>query len=67
MLRFIAVEKDVLIAIEAMLLDELVDVEVVTMSSDAWWLYSSAAIHVVDGTDVRDVRSRCGHSSHRRS
>ena len=31
---------------------QLVDVVVVTMSSDAWWLSSSAAVHVVDGTDV---------------
>ena len=34
---------------------QLVDVEVVTMSSDAWWLSSSADIHVIDGTDVIDV------------
>ena len=36
---------------------QLVDVIVVTMSSDAWWLSSLAAIHVVYGTDAIDVRS----------
>ena len=44
---------------------QLVDVVVVTMSSDAWWLSSLAAVHVVDGIDVVDVRSWCGHSRHR--
>ena len=33
-----------------------VDLIVVTMSSDAWWLSSLAAVRAVDGTDVVDVR-----------
>ena len=36
---------------------QLVDVEDVTMSSDAWRLPSFADVLIVDGTDVVDGRS----------
>ena len=41
---------------------QLVDVEDVTVSPDAWWLISFTVVHDVDGTDVIDARSCCGHS-----
>ena len=44
---------------------QLVDVKEAMMSSDAWWLTSLRVVLVVDGTDVVDVRSWCGHSCQR--
>ena len=44
---------------------QLVDVEDVTMSHDAWWLLSFADVLIADGNDVVDGRSWCGHSGRR--